>query len=38
MKQAPAGYGGVADGGGTEFTLRETAPPIPYLRIDPLDQ
>jgi hypothetical protein len=38
LQQAPAGYGGLADGGGAEFTLREGAKPIPATEIVPLKE
>jgi len=38
LNQAPAGYGGLANGGGTEFTLRETAKPISVIKLDRLDR
>jgi hypothetical protein len=36
LNQAPAGYGGLANGGGAEFTLREGAKAIPILTVTPL--
>jgi RHS repeat-associated protein len=36
MKQAPAGYGGLTEGGHAEFTLREGAQPITANKIVPL--
>jgi hypothetical protein len=38
LGKAPAGYGGIADGGGAEFILREGAAPIPAMLIVPLGE
>jgi RHS repeat-associated protein len=38
LGKAPAGYGGIADGGGAEFILREGAAPIPVTLIVPLGE
>jgi RHS repeat-associated protein len=37
LQQAPAGYGGLASGGGAEFTLREGADPIRVELMAPLN-
>ncbi len=37
LKQAPAGYGGLTEGGHVEFTLREGAQPITANKLTPLD-
>jgi RHS repeat-associated protein len=36
IKQAPAGYGGLTEGGAAEFTLREGAQPIQANKVVPL--